>query len=265
MFRILAFHAILFAAACAAHGALSIPDLPSARKAPDPFDGDWLIAAPGAKAGVYRGENANEIVMTNGLVRRVWRIMPNAATVAYDNLMTGASIIRGIKPEAVVAIDGARYDVGGLDGQPDYAYLKPEWVDGLTARADAFQLAGIEAGKTAERFPWKRVRHSADLPWPPPGASLTIRYAPPAGKLEGVTVSVHYEMFDGVPLLAKWISIANGGGKPVQLESFISEVLAAVETESSVDVRDQWKYTNIHVETDFGYGGAEPSAARRTV
>jgi hypothetical protein len=69
--------------------------------------------------------------MTNGLVRRTWRVAPNAATVGFDNLMTGAAVIRGVKPEAILELDGAKYSVGGLSGQPQYAYLRPEWIDAL--------------------------------------------------------------------------------------------------------------------------------------
>lgn len=252
--------------AFSAHAAIPLPNLPSDELAPKPFDGDWLVDKPTAKTGLFRGDDSREIVMTNGLVRRVWRIMPNCATVAYDNLVTGSPVIRGVKPEAVVQINGHRYEIGGLQGQPDYAYLKREWVDLLTGNADALQLIGVEAGKTEERIPWKRVRHhDAALAWPPPGASLTFRYAPPKDELPGVNVAVHYEMFDEIPLMAKWITIENRGAKAVQLDSFTSEILAAVEVDSSVDVRDQWNYPNIHVETDFGYGGADPSGARRTI
>ena len=68
----------------------------------------------------------------------------NAATVGLDNLMTGDSVIRGVKPEAVVEIEGARYEVGGLKGQPNYAFLRPEWVDQLESDPDAMQFAGFQ-------------------------------------------------------------------------------------------------------------------------
>ncbi|MDZ4861237.1 MAG: hypothetical protein SGI88_19875 [Candidatus Hydrogenedentes bacterium] len=203
--------------------------------------------------------------MSNGLIRRVWRIVPNAATVAFDNLMTGSPVIRGVKPEAAIVMNGERFDIGGLLGQPDYAYLKPEWVDALTADENAFYFTRVEAGETRERFPWKRARHAADLEWPPPGASVTFHFAPPKGRLPGITVSVHYEMYDGIPVLSKWISVHNSGVQPVQLTAFVSEILAAVEYESDVDSREHPNLPNIHIETDFGFGGAEPAEARRTV
>lgn len=223
-----------------------------------PVETDWLVVPVERKAGVYRGENDREIVMTNGLVRRVFRLAPNAATVALDNLMTGASVIRGIKPEAVVQFDGVKLDVGGLCGQVEYGYLRPEWLDTMMSDPNAFQLAGCSVGKTKERFAWKRVRYAADLPWPPPGVSLTLDFRAPKGcpkPIEKVTVSVHYEMYDGIPLLCKWLTIRNGGDAPVKLNTFISEILAAVEYESIVGQPRCWQRPNIHVESDYAFGG----------
>src|SRR4051812_13138201 len=79
---------------------------------------DWLITPPTRRAGVYRGGKAGEIILSNGLIRRTFRIAPDAATVGFDNLMNGQSLLRGVKPEAVVEIDGAKFNVGGLNGQP---------------------------------------------------------------------------------------------------------------------------------------------------
>ena len=231
---------------------VKLPDLSPQEKASVHVDGDWLVAAPTVKTGIYRGQSPNEIVMSNGLIRRVWRVAPNAATVGYDNLMTDSSVLRGVKPEAVVTINGKRFDVGGLLGQPDYAYLKQEWIDSLTADAGAFLCMGVEVGKTVERFPWKRVGGAGDLPWPPPGASLVFHYAAPAEQLPGVKVSVHYEMYDGIPVLAKWITVRNTGEKAIQLNAFISEILATVEHDPSVDLPPSPATSNIHVESDFG-------------
>lgn len=63
---------------------------------------------------------------------------PNAATVAFDNLMTRDSIPRGVRPEAKVVIDDRPFSVGGLEGQVEYAYLRPEWIDSFTSDPDAF-------------------------------------------------------------------------------------------------------------------------------
>lgn len=80
---------------------------------------DWLVQPISAHAQVYRTAEPNEIALSNGLARRTFRIAPNAATVGLRELVSGESILRGVKPEAVVRINGTVFEVGGLKGQPD--------------------------------------------------------------------------------------------------------------------------------------------------
>jgi hypothetical protein len=141
---------------------------------------DWLIDPSPFKARVNVSSDGRQLELNNGLIRRVIRLQPNAATVALDNLVNGESLLRGVKPEAVVEIDGRRFDIGGLKGQPNYAFLRPEWVDQLRADPAAFRFVGYEIGQPRERFAWKRTRHHApDVQWPPAGATLRLDFAWP--------------------------------------------------------------------------------------
>src|SRR5512140_3205508 len=105
--------------------------------------------------------NSKEISLSNGLIRRVWRIAPNAATVALDNLQTGASVVRAVKPEAELVVDGERIPVGGLRGQPDGAYLKPEWLESMTSDPSALSFKGFRRVPVQPSIAWKRVRHAS--------------------------------------------------------------------------------------------------------
>jgi hypothetical protein len=134
---------------------------------------DWLVTLFMFATGVYRTGHANEIAMTNGLIRRTWRWRPNAAMVGFDNLMTGASILRAVKPEAYIKLDWqVEIPVGGLLGQPDCVDLKPEGMEHMTADPNAFRCTGFRIGKTKERFLWKRTRFSGDQPFLVPGVRL---------------------------------------------------------------------------------------------
>jgi len=225
---------------------------------------DWLVTQIDEPVKVEERLAGREIVLGNGLISRTFRLRPNAATVAYDNLMTGQSVIRGIKPEATVELDGHKYEVGGLQGQVEYGYLLAGQVDSFTANPNAFAFRSSESGGTKKRFNWKRKRYSSRSIWPPPGKSLTLHFEPPAGKLNGLTLSIHYEMYQGIPLLAKWLTISNGTGKPVKLNTFTSEILAAVEYESLVGEPDQWEYPNIHIESDYAFHGDDSKNANKT-
>lgn len=227
-------------------------------------DLDWLVTPVKEPVRIEEREDEKEIVLTNGLISRTFRLRPNAATIGYSNLMTGESIIRGVKPEAIVELDGCKYEVGGLHGQVEYAYLQADSLASLTDSPDAFQFRSFDTGGIKERLAWKRKRYSVPLNWPPPGKSLTLHFRPPGGKLDGLTLSIHYEMYEGIPLLAKWLSISNGGGAPVRLNTFISEILAVVEYESLVEQPIQWEYPNIHVESDYAFHGGDPKSANKT-
>lgn len=69
----------------------------------------------------------------------------------------------------------------------------------------------------------------------------------------GVVVKVHYEIYDGLPLICKWITVENSSQEKVMLNSFVSEILAVVEGESSVEGESDWELPNIHVETDYAF------------
>jgi len=235
-------------------------------------DYDWLVAPAKQRAGVYRSRDSREIVMNNGLISRTWRLAPNAATVAFDNLMADQAIIRGVKPEAVLELNGVKFAVGGLTGQPNYGYLRTEWLDTMRSDPKAFQFVSFAVGPVQKRLEWKRKRYSSDQPWPPPGVGLTLNFNAESlasqsnrfNPLSNLTVAVHYEMYDGIPLLSKWFTLSNGGPQSVVLDTFTSEILAAVEYESVVDKRERWDYPNIHVQSDYSFRGMDFQTANQT-
>ncbi len=236
--------------------------LASAALAFFPPHADWLVDPTGFTSDISR--TTSEIRLGNGLVTRTFRLTPNATTVGLDNHMTGQAELRSVRPEARVTIDGREYAVGGLVGQPIHNYLLPEWVASMTSEPGAFTHAGHETGKIVARFEWKKRTGwmSSSPAWPPPGVSLTLHFEPPPDGPKGVRVDVHYELYDGVPLMSKWISVHNNGDATITLDSFTAEILAAVEPASLVGGR-QADFAvfprSMHVETDYSFGGSMDS------
>lgn len=151
---------------------------------------DWLIDNSQYRANASHDRNTQELILSNGLLKRTFRLAPNAATVALDNLVTGESLLRGVKPEGIVVIDGARYEIGGLKGQPNCAFLLPEWIDTLQADPAALMFTGFEVGKPKKRFPWKRLRHHApNAEWPPKGVYLRMDYELPEATARAISAS----------------------------------------------------------------------------
>lgn len=200
---------------------------------------DWLIDGSSYKAEVLLSPDKKRVELTNGLFSRTFSLTPNCATVALDNLMTGQNELRAIRPEAVLAINGKEYPVGGLAGQPVHNFLTEEMLSGMQPCDSAFVLAGYETGQTQARFPWKpnEAWISHDHPWPAPGKRVTFTYKAPKEcdeACQGLTVRVIYELYDGAPILSKWIEIDNNGKQAVTLDAFKSEILALTETAPKV-------------------------------
>ncbi len=233
---------------------------------------DWLIDNKPYVARAFRDEAKKELVLENGLVRRVWRLEPNGACVRFDNLMTGQSLLRSVRPESRVTINGHNYDVGGLVGQPNHAYLTPEWLQAMTADPASLQLMHVEIGKPQARFAWKQVRHHSPLvKWPPSGVSVRLDFQPSGtgasgGKKADWHVSVHYELYDGIPLFCKWITVHNHSPDILTVDRFRAEELALVEHSNWVEAPPEVPIPRpdyIHVETDFAFGGFNHEQANR--
>ena len=205
---------------------------------------DWLVQPFRQPATVE--ERDNQLILDNGLIQRRFVSTPNFATVAYTNQITGSSLMRGIKPEAILTIDGHEYEVGGLKGQIDYAYLDKEWIADLTSNENAFQFREYSVGEPEIRYPWVRRRSTTSSVYPPEGTMLTVAFSPPPS-VNSLQVCVHYELYQGIPVLSKWITIHNEGEKPIQLDALSCEILAVSEQEKH----------RLHVESDYAFSGAE--------
>ena len=162
--------------------AAALADLPLEPEAgPGPAAYDWLVDPVPRGAGVFRGGDGKELVLENGLVRRAWRLAPNGACVGLDELTGGRAVLRAVRPEARVVIEGLAFDVGGLTGPPNHAYLDPRWLDAMEADPRALQLTGFAVLEPEERLVWKRARHHAPgVHWPPRGVGLRLDFAVPA-------------------------------------------------------------------------------------
>ena len=235
------------------------------------FKEDWLITKPTVKSTVYKTED-NRIVLSNGLISRTFTLSPNGATVGLDLLTNNTSFLRAVKPEASIVIDRDTIIVGGLTWQPVMNYFKDEWIPILASIEFSMKLVQVEISPIRPRFEWKKRMEwmPKDLPWPPEGIEMTMVYRfqstqkkelirkygrDKVKKLNDIEVSVHYEMYDGIPLLSKWIDVENEGNDEIVIDHFQSEILAYIERESSVGDLKYWMKPNISVETDYAFGG----------
>ena len=205
---------------------------------------DWLVHPFHQPASVE--ERDNRLILSNGLIRRTFATSPNFATVDYTNQITGSSLLRGIKPEAILTINGDEFEVGGLKGQPDYAYLDSNWIADLTSEDNAFQFREYRVGEPEAHYPWVKRRFATSSVYPPEGVKLTVVFSPPPS-VDSLEVRLHYELYRGIPVLSKWVTLHNTGEKPVPIDALSCEILA---------VNEQEKH-RLHVESDYAFSRME--------
>lgn len=218
---------------------------------------DWLITAPQQKAAVYQSPDGKDIILFNGLVKRSFRIAPNLACIDFRNLSSGQQLLRAIRPEALVTINGEQFAVGGLVGQKEKAYLMLSWIDGFKAGEKDLQYAGMEVSDLQPFIQWKRKTWAYNTQQPK-GKLIRFRFKSPLEKLKGVEVEVNYELYDGIPLIVKWVAVKNNSGKNIVVNRIINESLGLVEEESAVvGSPDQMKKQHgLYVETNYAFNNA---------
>ena len=225
---------------------------------------DWLLGKVDYISSVFKSENGNDLIITNGLISREFRVQPYFACFSFRNLMTPKEMIRAIQPEAQIDIDSAHYNIGGVKGQFEYAYMKYDWLEKFTNDSSAFQLKDFEIKNIQTRFPWKPKRWTLDKQWPPKGKEIIFYFELPATSTEGIKVAVHYEIYDNLPLMSKWITVENNSRKKITINSFKNEILSVVEEESVVGGDHGLKAPHINVQSDYSFGDMTSKYADHT-
>ncbi len=201
-------------------------------------------------------------------------LAPNLACISFVHGQNQEQLLRAIRPEATITLNEKTYPVGGLSGQAIENFLPhTEWKS-LKPIANSFVFKGYTHGPIEARFAWKQRPEwlSREVAWPPAGRHVVFHFEPPqvdgASKadehvsLAGVELQIHYELYDGLPLICKWLTLNNHSANTVHLNSFISEQLACVEASSQVEDLAEPRLPNIHVETDFTTCSMEGSTAQ---
>ena len=205
---------------------------------------DWLIQPFNQPASIK--EDQGRLVLSNGLIARSFVTAPNFATVDYINLVTGSTLLRGIKPEALITIDGQQVEIAGLIGQPDYAYLDLDWLVDLKSNPEAFQFVRYSVSQIGALYPWLVKRYAPPAEYPPKGIRLSVDYVAPSA-FEGMEISIHYDLYQGIPVLSKQISINNLSERALFIEGLVCELIA---------VNEQEKH-RLHVESDYAFSQME--------
>lgn len=218
---------------------------------------DWLVRQVGMKAQVFSSTDGKDIILYNGLLKRVFRITPNLACTSYQNLNNGRELLRSVKAEARLTINGHDYNVGGLSGQRENAYLAPAELNGLKAGANDFQFVNYTVAPITPYLNWKTKFWMPALK-PATGNVISFIYKAGAPELAGLKVSVIYELYDNIPLIVKSVSIENESSKSYKINQVVNEILGMVEEESAVEGSPANMKSNqgIYIETNYAFNNS---------
>ncbi|HKC35186.1 MAG TPA: hypothetical protein VKB95_03955 [Chitinophagaceae bacterium] len=219
---------------------------------------DWIVKNTSRKSEIIYYDEKKEIALYNGLFKRTFRLLPNAACIDYKNMMNGQQLLRAVSPEARLIINGKEYNVGGLYGQEEKAYLLPEWVNGFTDNKNDFHFVKYEIGKAKSSINWTAGNWWATNKKQPTGSRLSLLFDSKIPFLIGIHVKVIYEIYDGIPLICKWIEVSNNGNSSIKLDKVVNEILATVEEESAVVGKPEQMKTQqgIYIETNYAFNNA---------
>lgn len=216
---------------------------------------DWLLTPGKTSAAIYATLDRKSIVVANDMVSRTFRIFPNLATTDFVNRMTGESLLRAVSSEGSVTIDGKEWSIGGLEGQPERAYIKEAWIDSLVTVVNSFMVEDFEIHPITEDIKWARSRWALNKK-APTGKEITFTLRGDK-ELTDARIRLSVAVYDGIPVIRKRFTLENGTGAPINVDSFKVEFLAMAEPESpgGGDPRT-FLLPNIHVESDYACGGS---------
>lgn len=217
---------------------------------------DWLTNNKQFKSNVVLDRKAEVVTVENGLVRRSFKISPGVACIQYVNLSDGRQFLRAVKPEALITINDKQFQIGGLVGQKEQAYLTNGAIAALSASSDLFRyrrysIKEIHSDLTvSDRF-WTASRKM------PSGKMLVFQYEG-SGPVKNIGVEVIYEIFDGLPLISKHVKVYNNSQSEIRINRVVNEILGMVEEQSAVvgETEQMTPPQGIYFETNYAFNNA---------
>lgn len=215
---------------------------------------DWLVDGKSRPAQIIK-TSPKEIQLQNGLVQRTFFLSPSPACYDFKNLMTGEQLLRSIMPEARITINGKLYELGAKSTATEKGYFRKEWLSGVKTPTDNFQFQDYIISEIKPHFPsktqfWTGSKNNNS------GKKISFKYTHP--DLADIEVQIHYEIYDNLPLIVKYLSLENKGNKSIYIDQVVHEILATVEEESAVvgETKVMKKPHQLYIENNFAFNNA---------
>ncbi len=210
----------------------------------------------------------DQLTLSNTLISRIFTTSPAFGTIDYRSETKQQPILRTIFPEGYVTLDGIDYPIGGLFSPLPHAYMN---TSTLTVLQSSFVYTGYTKTPPVAPFHWEPgLRHSpTDASWPPKGMTLSLNFKPPADVKKpshaNIIVTVNYEMYVGVPILAKWLTVQNAASTSVTVDRTVIEYIGTQKPYVPLSLSPQaqpWEHDTsalteswLYVEANVPHGG----------
>ena len=115
------------------------------------------------------------LLLSNTLISREFLLDPDFATIDFRDLhTTNSSLLRCVKPEAIITLDGIQYKIGGVIPNTQCAYFnRTEFTRNRALDTQAFHYSTHEVSTPTTPFSYTPKRSApADIQWPPKGCSF---------------------------------------------------------------------------------------------
>lgn len=215
-------------------------------------DTSLLLSSNSLKSSHYShpvsSSDSNPLVLTlsNSLISRSFLLQPALCTVDFVRRGLGSdlTLIRALAPEGNITFNHSyQYDIGGCAGIPnghaEYFDLA-DWIDKITAPSTSFTYSSLSMSAPVAPFPFTPGHRGSpsNLQWPPAGLHLTLHLNPPTDGtfqqlfgMDDVQLDLHYEIYDCLPVLRKWVTItvpsspSPAASSPILVSSLTLELL----------------------------------------
>ena len=214
----------------------------------DPSLTDWLVNAPESKT-TFDKINKNTFRLSNGLIHRDFLVEPNFLTSDFYSHEADTSLLRSFSPECEIQMVGIRnisLKVGGALSDIPRGYLNRTDTRLRPFPGPVFKYVDHEVRDISSDMSYT-PRRGAPLSsvWPPAGLHLSVLFQiednDVVQDLQNYEVVVHYEMYDSIPLVSKWVEVRNTGVERSQpfMFNYIEELQVNSEW-SGLDLAFSW-------------------------
>ena len=191
----------------------------------DPSQKDWLVH-PFKVESSFTKVKENLWRFSNGLVHRDFIFSPNFATVDFYSGEAESSLFRAFSPECRLSLltqEGRRgVPGGGVWSEGGRGYLNRSAVTPHLVSGPVFTYQSHSVQPISSSLQYRPSRGAPRTAvWPPRGLHLEVvltledRQGELPALYHQLELHLHYQLYDGAPLLSKWVTVANVGPQSV--------------------------------------------------